>query len=160
MRRSRGLRRHSERRGRRSSKRTWATSSYVSPYQSYHRLRLNSATKKACSFYAITENFIQCTRPALASHLSLPQRYYLPDRLRESYQPRLEAAGLWDVDVERTKKEKGPGEGQRRGGAASLLLREKVQQTFAKEKVRLTREQARFAFEEKIPGHFKSATAP
>lgn len=28
--------------------------------------------------------------------LPIPQRYYVPHRLRESYHPRLESVGLWD----------------------------------------------------------------
>jgi len=48
----------------------------------------------------------------------LPQRYYIPGRIRQSYRARLEAAGLWDLDtvdeeeskpfrVTRTKKQEG-----------------------------------------------------
>jgi hypothetical protein len=66
----------------------------------------------------------------MASKLPLPQRYYLSDRIREAHKPRLEAAGLWDVNVE--KKQDGQQEHRR---AAASLLRERVQQTFAKEKV-------------------------
>ena len=29
--------------------------------------------------------------------LPVPQCYYVPERIRKSYQPRLEAAELWDV---------------------------------------------------------------
>ena len=70
-------------------------------------------------------------RPALASKLPLPQRYYLPDRLRDTYQPRLDAAGLWNVNVEK-KKDK---ESRPQPVAVSSLLQQRVRQTFAKEKV-------------------------
>ena len=85
---------------------------------------------KSCSFYAIHENYDKCTRPALASRLLLPQRYYLPDRLRETYKPRLEQAGLWDVNVEKKQEDQ-----QQRSGPAATLLQQRVQQSFAKEKV-------------------------
>ena len=31
----------------------------------------------------------------MASMLPFPQRYYVPERIREMHRPRLEAAGLW-----------------------------------------------------------------
>ena len=88
-------------------------------------------TSQACAFYAITDNYNECVRPALASKLPLPQRYYLPDRLRDTHQPRLDAAGLWNVNVEK-KKDK---ENQPQSVAVSSILQQRVQQTFAKEKV-------------------------
>jgi sorting and assembly machinery component 37 len=39
--------------------------------------------------------------------LSIPQRYYVPERIRESFRPRLEAAGLWRTPpAEETEKKK------------------------------------------------------
>lgn len=35
--------------------------------------------------------------PTLASFLPIPQKYYVPGRLRDMYKPRLEAADLWDL---------------------------------------------------------------
>lgn len=46
-------------------------------------------------FYGINENFWGLTNPALASEMPVPQKYYVPGRIREAYRPRLEAAGLW-----------------------------------------------------------------
>lgn len=34
--------------------------------------------------------------------LPIPQRYYVPERLRNSYKPRLEAAGLWSASTSET----------------------------------------------------------
>jgi sorting and assembly machinery component 37 len=34
----------------------------------------------------------------------MPWRYYVPGRLRESYRPRLEAAGLWNLSLEEPKE--------------------------------------------------------
>lgn len=47
--------------------------------------------------YSLRLNWWKVTRPAIASMLPVPLRYYVPSRIRESYQPRLEAAELWDV---------------------------------------------------------------
>ncbi|KDQ17975.1 hypothetical protein BOTBODRAFT_29290 [Botryobasidium botryosum FD-172 SS1] len=52
----------------------------------------------AHSFYALYPNYYELTRPTLAEVLPFPHKYYIPGRLREVYRPRLEAAGLWDVD--------------------------------------------------------------
>ncbi|KAG9019568.1 hypothetical protein FRB90_000476 [Tulasnella sp. 427] len=49
------------------------------------------------SFYALAPNFRKLTLPTLASFLPIPQKYYIPSRLRDMYKPRLEAAGLWEL---------------------------------------------------------------
>lgn len=46
-------------------------------------------------FYGNEANFWGLTNPALASEMPIPQKYYVPRRIREAYKPRLEAAGLW-----------------------------------------------------------------
>ena len=48
-------------------------------------------------FYGIDTNFWGLTNPALASEMSVPQKYYVAGRIREAYKPRLEAAGLWGL---------------------------------------------------------------
>ena len=48
-------------------------------------------------FYSLDANWWKLTHPVIASMLPLPQRYYVPGRLRDSYRPRLEAAGLWNT---------------------------------------------------------------
>ncbi|OBZ75522.1 Ubiquitin thioesterase OTU1 [Grifola frondosa] len=47
--------------------------------------------------YSLHANWWKLTRPALVSMLPLPQRYYVPHRVRESFKPRLEAVELWNV---------------------------------------------------------------
>ncbi|EJD41062.1 hypothetical protein AURDEDRAFT_186723 [Auricularia subglabra TFB-10046 SS5] len=56
----------------------------------------------AHSLYAIGPNYYPLTRTALASHLPVPQRYFVPARIRELYHARLESAALWDVGYEDT----------------------------------------------------------
>ncbi|TDL21568.1 hypothetical protein BD410DRAFT_789689 [Rickenella mellea] len=51
----------------------------------------------AYTFYAIADNYTNFTVPTLSAHMSIPQRYFVPGRLRELHRPRLEAVGLWDV---------------------------------------------------------------
>lgn len=46
--------------------------------------------------YSRYDNWVGTTHPALVSMYSLPYRYYVPNRIRETYRPRLENAGLWD----------------------------------------------------------------
>ncbi|KAH7929710.1 hypothetical protein BV22DRAFT_1029111 [Leucogyrophana mollusca] len=56
-------------------------------------------------FYSLDANFWGLTNPTLASVLPIPQRYYVPGRIRESYRPRLEASGLWNLPgIEQEKK--------------------------------------------------------
>lgn len=45
------------------------------------------------------------TNPALASLFSVPQKYYVPGRIRDGYFPRLVAAGLWKAAVEEKSSE-------------------------------------------------------
>lgn len=66
-------------------------------------------------------------RDTLAQVLSVPQRYYVPARIRESYKPRLDAAGLWTVHMEEVEEER-----RRRGGVAAQAA---VNDAFWKEKV-------------------------
>lgn len=59
----------------------------------------------------------------------MPQRYYVPDRIRQSYRPRLDAAGLWTVHAEEVEEER-----KRQGGLAAQA---NVTDAFWKEKVRI-----------------------
>ncbi len=47
----------------------------------------------------MSANWTGKTRPTLVSILPIPQRYFIPQRLRESYRPRLEAALLWSPEA-------------------------------------------------------------
>jgi len=69
----------------------------------------------------------------LASVLPLPQRYYVPQRLRDVHRPRLEASGLWTTSdfEEEEKKSKAfkvvkPKIGGERETHTRIFLREKV----------------------------------
>lgn len=52
---------------------------------------------QAHMLYSLRLNWWKVTRPAMASMLPVPLRYYVPGRIRDAYQPRLETAELWDV---------------------------------------------------------------
>ncbi|KAF8643848.1 hypothetical protein AX16_008865 [Volvariella volvacea WC 439] len=45
--------------------------------------------------YAVPSNWEDLTHTTFVSMLPVPQRYYVPARIRACYKPRLEAAGLW-----------------------------------------------------------------
>ncbi|KAL1741320.1 hypothetical protein HDZ31DRAFT_45690 [Schizophyllum fasciatum] len=47
-------------------------------------------------FFSVNKNWNKLTHPALASRLPIPQRYYMPGRIRELHRPRLTTAGLWN----------------------------------------------------------------
>ncbi|KAI0748105.1 Tom37 C-terminal domain-containing protein [Daedaleopsis nitida] len=55
--------------------------------------------------YSLQENWCSVTRPALATMLPIPQRYYVPSRIRTSYKARLEAAELWHVPEDEDEPE-------------------------------------------------------
>ena len=42
--------------------------------------------------------------PVLASLYPIPQRYYVPGRIREMYRLRLETTGLWDLPAKEEEK--------------------------------------------------------
>jgi len=48
-------------------------------------------------FFSLSDNWWKLTNPAYASVLPVPQRYYVPGRIRETFKPRLEASGLWNL---------------------------------------------------------------
>jgi len=56
------------------------------------------------AMYSMDVNWRELVHPTLASVLSIPQRYYVPGRIREAYKPRLEASELWDVPGEEAEE--------------------------------------------------------
>ncbi|KAI0064474.1 hypothetical protein BV25DRAFT_1800262 [Artomyces pyxidatus] len=56
-------------------------------------------------FYSLPANYAAVTYPAFALLYPIPQRYYVPNRIRQSYQARLEASGLWNLPGEEIEKE-------------------------------------------------------
>ena len=56
--------------------------------------------------YSLQGNWSGITAPALVSMLPVPQRYYVPSRIRLSHKARLEAVELWHVpEVEEEEEE-------------------------------------------------------
>ncbi|KIJ69017.1 hypothetical protein HYDPIDRAFT_80765 [Hydnomerulius pinastri MD-312] len=82
-------------------------------------------------FYGIDANFWGLTNPALASEMRIPQKYYVPGRIREMYKPRLEASGMWSLPAaEKEKKSPFAKEEKKqedhKGTFARVFEREKV----------------------------------
>ncbi|KAI0247955.1 hypothetical protein BJV78DRAFT_1241364 [Lactifluus subvellereus] len=48
-------------------------------------------------FYSISANYVAVTYPTLSSFYNVPQSYYVPRRICQAYQARLEANGLWTL---------------------------------------------------------------
>lgn len=71
----------------------------------------------------------------------MPQRYYVPDRLRSQYRPRLEAAGLWNAHTEEAEQERRDHElrGSMAGNATttptSVRGNTEVKEAFVREKL-------------------------
>ncbi|KAL0946677.1 hypothetical protein HGRIS_012865 [Hohenbuehelia grisea] len=60
-------------------------------------LELNMGDLVAHMMYSLEANWVKLTHPTLAGFLPVPQKYYVPARLRDSYRARLEAVGLWNL---------------------------------------------------------------
>ncbi|KAF8163460.1 outer mitochondrial membrane transport complex protein-domain-containing protein [Crassisporium funariophilum] len=87
------------------------------------------------SLYSMNENWTNLTHTALAALFPVPQKYYVPRRIRDAYIPRLEAAGLWNLPIEDTPADKpfkkegapAPKEGLKKNATLSQAFeREKV----------------------------------
>ncbi|KAF8308105.1 hypothetical protein DL93DRAFT_2028552, partial [Clavulina sp. PMI_390] len=60
----------------------------------------------AHSFYAFWPNYSTMMQPLLVSVLPFPQKFYVPDRLRSAYKPRLDAGTYWEEEEEETEDER------------------------------------------------------
>ena len=61
--------------------------------------RVIDRLSKYYALYSHLGNWTELTHPALVSMFPIPQRYYVPGRIRESYRPRLEASGMWGLQT-------------------------------------------------------------
>jgi sorting and assembly machinery component 37 len=68
--------------------------------------RGNSPFLQAHAFYCVPANYTAVMHPTLASFYNIPQSYYVPRRIRQVYQARLEANGLWSTSAEESEAEK------------------------------------------------------
>lgn len=63
-------------------------------------------SSQAHAFYSVPANYAAVTQPTLSSFYGVPQSYYVPSRIRKSYQTRLEATGLCTTPAEESEVEK------------------------------------------------------
>jgi sorting and assembly machinery component 37 len=77
--------------------------------------------------YSLPANWSKLTLPTLAYALPVPQRYYVPRRMRSMYLPRLEAAGLWKPEPIESKG--------LQFSKSSADDKEQIAQTFQRDKV-------------------------
>ena len=81
--------------------------------------------------YSLNANWSRLTLPTLANMIPLPQRYYVPKRIRELYKPRLVAADLWNLpDIEQEVEKPKFGEKPREKGH-----KDEIKKVFEREKV-------------------------
>ena len=83
----------------------------------------------------MNENWVNLTHPFLASMFPVPQKYYVPRRIRDTYVPRLEAVGLWNPPVEEKVKEKSFQNQQKGLPIEDIKSNATVSQAFQSEKV-------------------------
>jgi len=108
----------------------------------------------AHSLYSLPDNYNNLVHPTIAQLYPVPQRYYVPSRLRALYAPRLDASGLWslageeleDTEAERKLQEsRFPRDAAPRSSQPPPLDRIKIwKNTFFRERVA---ERTRVAFE-------------
>ncbi|KAJ6623500.1 hypothetical protein B0H10DRAFT_1786622 [Mycena sp. CBHHK59/15] len=77
--------------------------------------------------YSLPDNWAKLTHPTMVFVLPVPQRYYVPGRIRNTHRPRLEAAGLWNQHLNGSKTQKSSPE--HKDKIAQAFQREKVLQT-------------------------------
>lgn len=75
------------------------------------------------------------THPLLASMFPVPQKYFVPRRIRDTYIPRLEAVGLWYLPVDEKVIKKSFQNEQRSSLIEDIKSNRTVSQAFQSEKV-------------------------
>ncbi|KAJ6525649.1 hypothetical protein B0H19DRAFT_1198199 [Mycena capillaripes] len=82
----------------------------------------------AYMLYSLPANWAKLTHRTLVYSLPVPQRYYVPSRIRSMHRPRLEAAGLWNQQPVEPKT-------LRESLKSSVDPKEQIAQTFQRDKV-------------------------
>ena len=84
------------------------------------------------TFYSCLNNWEKVVRPALVEIYGVPQRYYVPERIRASFKPRLESASLWTLPHPEPEKKSFK---DKKAGTLRKQVKEAYNQTLEKEKV-------------------------
>ncbi|KAJ7632811.1 hypothetical protein FB45DRAFT_913562 [Roridomyces roridus] len=79
--------------------------------------------------FSLPENWNTLIHPTLAYALPVPQRYYVPGRIRNLRRPRLESVGLWNETPAETKKLLPKRTSEHKDKIAQTFQRDKVLQT-------------------------------
>jgi len=58
------------------------------------------SVQQAYLLYSVNNNWTKMTGPSLASMYPVPQKYYVAQRIRNGYYPKLQASGLWNSFTE------------------------------------------------------------
>ncbi len=67
---------------------------------------LNLSFSQAHAFYTVPANYAGVMHPTLSSFYKIPQSYYVPRRIRQAYQARLEVNGFWTTAEKESEPEK------------------------------------------------------
>lgn len=84
------------------------------------------------TFYSSLNNWEKVVHPALVEIYGVPQRYYVPERIRASFKIRLESAGLWTPPQ---LEPEGKSFTDKKIGTLRKHVKEAYNQTLEKEKV-------------------------
>ncbi|CAA7271559.1 unnamed protein product [Cyclocybe aegerita] len=96
------------------------------------------------TLFSVDENWSTFVGPMLAGLYPVPQKYFVPRRIRESYMPKLQAAGLWSAVVQEKPREKPFQRDVKPLPKEGLKTNANVAQTFEREKAN---QKARTEFE-------------
>jgi len=90
--------------------------------------------------FARWKNWAEVLHPAFATMYSIPQRYFVPNRIRKQHRHRLEASGLWDLKDPEPKEKQSLKERAQNQGQGSVQSETHKKDTFKRafesEKVR------------------------
>ncbi|THU87226.1 hypothetical protein K435DRAFT_762703 [Dendrothele bispora CBS 962.96] len=127
---------------------------YVSTFQNGHESRLDASLNAfqrsqqtawlahaesnlgdlvAHMLYSLHANWTELTHPTIVHEYPFPARYYGPRRIRESFQPRLESAGLWALPG--IEQEKTESKFKREDKKEEVKPRDRFLRVFEREKV-------------------------
>lgn len=94
---------------------------------------IDSKSLQYHNYYSSLGNWEKVIHPALVGMYGIPQQYYVPRRIRASYKPRLESAGLWTLPQQ--EEEGKSARGTNKLDEVKQEAKQTFTQTFEREKV-------------------------
>ncbi|KAF9075153.1 hypothetical protein BDP27DRAFT_1415529 [Rhodocollybia butyracea] len=118
-----------------------STSTSIMPWLAHAESNLGDLVlqNKLHMFYSLHANWTELTHPSIVYRFPIPQRYYVPRAIRDSYKLRLDAAGLWSMSMPETEQEKERTFSERSKGETEVKPkpRDRFLQVFEREKMKV-----------------------